>query len=277
LILTKKAWGVIRSNPGLIKLPITGGVVGLIAFVVFGAPGVVLLDSESTWGVVGGVVLLLVGMYSAGMAVLFFNVALVAAADQVLRAEEPDVAAAKRLARSRLGALAAWGLVSFGVGFVLGFLSEMKGPAGRFAASVGAAIWELVTFLVLPVLAFEGVGPIAAMKRSTALFRERWGQQVTGNVVIGGVAGVIAFVGVVIGLGGVYLIIAGGTAAIVAGVLLVLVGVIVTLGGAVFGGATRNVFGVALYRYVAEDRALGPFTATDLEGAARQTVSTTAT
>jgi hypothetical protein len=175
-----------------------------------------------------------------------------------------------RLARSRLGAIATWGLVSFGVGFLLGMLSEMKGPVGRFAAAVGAAIWELVTFLVLPVLAFEGVGPFAAMKRSTALFRQRWGQQVTGNVVIGGVAGLIVFVGIVVGVGGVYLIIMGGTTATVAGVLLVLLGVIVTLGGALFGGATRNVFGVALYRYVAEDRALEPFTAAELEGAARQ-------
>jgi hypothetical protein len=133
-------------------------------------------------------------------------------------------------------------------------------------------MWSLVTFLVLPVLAFEGVGPFAAMKRSTALFRERWGQQVTGNFVIGGVAGLIVLVGIVVGLGGVYLVVVGGgTTVIVAGVLLVLVGVIVTLGGALFGGATRTVFGVALYHYVAEDRALGPFTATDLAGAARQT------
>jgi hypothetical protein len=36
------------------------------------------------------------------------------------------------------------------------------------------------------------------------------------------------------------------------------------------GGATRNVFGVAPYRYIAEDRALGPFTPTGLAGAARQ-------
>jgi hypothetical protein len=268
--LTKKAWGVVRSHPGLVNLPITGGVVGLLAFVVIGVPGVVLLDGESTWVVVGGVVLLLVGAYSAGLAVAFFNVALIAAADQALRGEPPDIAAARRVARSRLGAIAAWGLVSFCVGFLLGALSEMSGAVGRFAASLGAAMWSLVTFLVLPVLAFEGIGPIAAMKRSTGLFRERWGQQVTGNVVIGGVAGLIVFLGVVVGVGGVYLVIAGGTASIMAGVLLILVGVIVTISGAVFGGATRNVFGVALYRYVAEDRALGPFTATDLAGAARQ-------
>jgi hypothetical protein len=268
--LTKKAWGVIRSHAGLVKLPITGGVLGLVAFLVFGVPGVVLLDSEDTWVIVSGVVLLLIGAFLAGLAVLFFNVVLVAAADHALRGEEPDVAAARRVARRRLGAIVKWGLVSFAVGFVLGALSESKGALGRFAASLGAAMWSLVSFLVLPILTFEGIGPIASMKRSTALFRERWGQQVTGNVVIGGVAGLIVIVGIVFGLGGVALIIAGGSTAIVAGVVLVCVGVIVTLGGAVFGGATRNVFGVALYRYVAENRALEPFTAKDLESTARQ-------
>ena len=38
---------------------------------------------------------------------------------------------------------------------------------------------------------------------------------------------------------------------------------------AVFGGATRGVFGVALYHFVAEDRAVGPFTVPDLQSAAR--------
>jgi hypothetical protein len=271
-----KAWGVLRSYPGLVKLPVTGGAVGLVVFVVLAAPGVVLLDSDSTWVVVVGAVLLLLGTYLASLAVLFFNVALVVGADQALRGGQPDVSAAKRVARSRLGAIAAWGLVSFLVGFVLGALSERSGAAGRIAASLGAAMWSLVTFLVVPVLAFEGIGPVAAMRRSTELFRQRWGQQVTGNVVIGGVAGLIVFAGVIVGLGGVALIIEGRAADIAAGVLLLLVGVIVTLGGAVFAGATRSVFGVALYRYVAEDRALGPFTATELTSAARPVTPTMA-
>lgn len=251
-------------------MPITGGVVALVAFVVLGVPGVLLLDREDAWAVVGGIGLLLLASLAAGWIVLFFNVVLVAAADQAFGGDEPDIAAAKRVARSRLGAIIGWGLVSFAVGFVLGVLSESKGAAGRVAASWGAAMWSLVTFLVLPVLTFEGVGPFAAMKRSTALFRQRWGEQVSGNVVIGGVAGVIVLVGFLVGAGGAYLVVLGGTTAVVAGVLLVLAGVMVALGGAVFGGATRNVFGVALYRYVAEARAVGPFTEADLAGAARQ-------
>jgi hypothetical protein len=153
--------------------------------------------------------------------------------------------------------------MSAAVSVVLGAMRDRGGVIGSVGASIGGAIWSLVTFLVVPVLAFEGIGPIAAMKRSARLFRQRWGQQVTGNVVIGGVSGLI----VLLGVGGVCLL-AGGTGAEVAGALLILVGVTVANGGAVFAGAARGVFGVALYRYVAEDDALAPFTTSDLEAAA---------
>jgi hypothetical protein len=89
-----------------------------------------------------------------------FNVALVGAADDELRGDQPDLAAA----RGRLGSVVAWGLLSFLDGLVVGALSETKGALGRVAASLGAAMWSLVTFLVLPILAFEGVGPFDALK-----------------------------------------------------------------------------------------------------------------
>jgi hypothetical protein len=268
--LTKKAWGVIRSHPGLAKLPLTGGALALVAFLVLGIPGALLLGTDSTGATVGGIVLLAIGAYVASFAVVYFNVALAAGADQALRGEIPDIRAAKGVARSRVGPIAAWALVSAAVSVVLGTLRDRGGLAGSIGASIGGAIWSLVTFLVVPVLAFEGIGPFAAMKRSAALFRQRWGQEVTGNLVIGGVSGLVAGVGVIIGVGGVVLFAAGGAGAELAGGLLIVVGVIVAIGGAVFGGATRGVFGVALYRYVAEDQALGPFTTSDLDAAGRR-------
>ena len=45
--------------------------------------------------------------------------------------------------------------------------------------------WSLVTFLAVPVIAIEGTGPFETIKRSASLFRERWGQQITGNIAIG--------------------------------------------------------------------------------------------
>lgn len=267
--LTRKAWGVVRSHPGLVRLPVTGGIAGLLVLAAFAVPAVFLLDSDSTGTVIGGVALLMIGIFLSDFVIVFFHVALVAAADQTLRGEVPDLVAARRLARSRLQAIAGWLLVSFLVGMLLGALRERGGALGRLSTSLGASIWSLVTFLVPPILAFEGIGPVAALKRSTAMFRQRWGPQITGNVVIGGVSGLIVLVGIIIGIGGVGLVIAGGTTAIVAGAALILVGVIVAIGGGVFGGATRSVFGVALYRFAVEDRALGPFTATDLAGVAR--------
>ena len=45
--------------------------------------------------------------------------------------------------------------------------------------------WSLVTFLAVPVIAIEGTGPLETLKRSASIFRQRWGQQITGNIAIG--------------------------------------------------------------------------------------------
>jgi len=267
--LTKMSWGVIRSHPGMARLPLTGGALALLAFVVLGLPGAALLASEDAGPQIGGALLVAVGAYLGSFAVIYYNVALAAAADAALAGRQPDIGAAKAVARSRLSVIAAWAIVSVVVSLALSVLRDRAGVLGNVTASIGGAIWSLVTFLVVPVLAFEGIGPIAAMKRSASLFRQRWGQQVTGNVVIGGIAGLAVVIGVALAVGGLVLLAAGSAAGIAGGGVLLLVGVVVAVGGAVFGGATRGVFGVALYRYVAEDRVVGPFTPQDLEAAAK--------
>jgi Family of unknown function (DUF6159) len=51
--------------------------------------------------------------------------------------------------------------------------------------------WSLVTFIAVPVIAIEGTGAFATLKRSASLFRERWGQQITGNLAIGGLVSLL--------------------------------------------------------------------------------------
>jgi hypothetical protein len=43
-------------------------------------------------------------------------------------------------------------------------------------------VWEVITFLVVPVLLYEPVGPVDGIKRSASIFKQRWGDQMTGNV-----------------------------------------------------------------------------------------------
>jgi hypothetical protein len=269
--LTKKSWGVIRSHPGLIRLPIYGGLLALLFAAIFAVPGAILLggDDASTGMQVTGVVLIAVGAYLASFFVIYYNVALAAAADQALNGQPPDLRKARGVARGRAGVIAEWALVSAIVSLAFSLLRDRGGVAGGLGASLGAAIWSLVTFLVVPVLAFEGIGPFSAIKRSANLFRQRWGEQVTGDLAIGGIAGIVVVLGVLVGAGGVALLAVGETAAVIAGGLLLLAGLAIAIAGAVFGGAAKGVFGVALYRYIAENRTVGPFTAPDLESAAR--------
>lgn len=81
-------------------------------------------------------------------------------------------------------------------------------------------------------------------------------------------SGLIVLVGFITAVFGVVMLSGVDTVGVVAGSSLVIVGVVACIGGAVFGGATRGVFGVALYRYLADQRAVGPFTASDLDAAA---------
>ena len=46
--------------------------------------------------------------------------------------------------------------------------------------------WALVTFMAVPVIAIEGTGPLETLKRSASIFKQKWGQQITGNIAIGG-------------------------------------------------------------------------------------------
>lgn len=268
--LTKKAWGVVRENPGLMKLPVFGGILAVIAFLIFAIPGAIVLDAnDSNAAYVGGGILIAVGTYLASFSIIYFNVALAAAADLAFRGQPVDTNAGLAVARQRRGVIAQWALVSLLVSMVFNLIRDRGGLAGQIAAGLGAAIWALVTFLIAPVLAFEGLGPVDAIKRSSSMFKEKWGQQITGNLAIGMITGLAMVLAVVVGVVGGVILMGGNAGAVAAGGGLLLLGVLGFIAAAIVSGAVRGVFGVALYRYVADGTPVGPFTAAELESSVK--------
>lgn len=268
--LTKKAWGVVRENPGLVKLPIIGGILAILAFAVFGLPGAVLIEgADSNAGYVTGGVLLAIGGYLGSFAVIYYNVALAAAADLAFRGQPADTAAGLAIARERRTVIAQWAAVALIVSMIFNMIRDRGGLAGQLAAGVGAAIWGLITFLIAPVLAFEGLGPMAAIKRSSTMFKEKWGQQITGNLAIGVITGIAIVISFAVGAAGGYILLTGDSGAVIAGGGLLLLGIVGATAAAIVSGAVRGVFGVALYRYIAEGQPVGPFTVAELEGSVR--------
>ena len=118
----------------------------------------------------------------------------------------------------------------------------------------------------MPVIALEGTGPFATLKRSSSLFKSRWGAQVTGNIAIGGA---VFLFGV---LPSALLIFAGflvWASASFAGALLLVIGVIGLAISMLVSSALSNIFGVALYRYARDGEAVGGFTADELNSAVK--------
>jgi hypothetical protein len=171
------------------------------------------------------------------------------------------------VARSRFGQAAAWAAVSTVVGLVLSALENQGGIAGQIFGRLLAVGWSLITFLAAPVIALEGTGPFETLKRSAGLFRSRWGEQVTGNVAIGGAVFLLAMLPslLLIGVG-----IAVWASASFIGALLVVLGVIGFAIGMLVNSALNGIFGVALYRYALDGETVGGFTADEFDSAVRR-------
>ena len=113
------------------------------------------------------------------------------------------------------------------------------------------------------MIAFEGLGPFAALKRSVAVIKRRWGEGVTGSFAIGGLVFLFAF------LPGALLVALGIAISGAVGAVVAVLGVAIFLVGAVVQNALMAVFKVALFRFATEDRVVGQFERPLLEQAFR--------
>jgi Family of unknown function (DUF6159) len=264
--LTKQSWALLRSNRELMRFPVIGMLATLLPLGLLVAPGLYLIDTENY---AAGIPLLAVGLYVATFISVFFGVALAGAADALFRGQGEPTAAGYAAARSRLGPIAGWAGISTVLGLLLSLIESQGRGAGQLVGSLMGAAWGLITFLAVPVIAIEGTGPLATIKRSAHLFKERWSGQITGNVAIGGVIGLFAILPslLLIALGGYLWLNDPNGDDIALGAVLLAIGTIVFVLAALVQRALRGVFGVALYRYAADGQATGGFSADELESA----------
>jgi uncharacterized protein DUF6159 len=261
--LTKKSWALLGGHRELIRFPLYGGIATILLGILFLGPGFFFLDKHS-YG--AAIPLIAVGIYVLSVIGTYFSVGLAAAADRIFRGQAATVADGLAVARSHFAAICGWAALATAVGLIIGLLEEQGGAFGNIAGRLVGAAWSLVTFLAVPVIAIEGTGPIATLKRSASLFKARWGQQITGNLAIGGAvfllgmlpAIALIFVGLVI-----------WPSVGVAGAVLVVLGVLVMCVALLISKALGGIFGVALYRYALEGEVVGGFTQEDLESAVR--------
>jgi hypothetical protein len=260
--LTKKSWALLRENPELLRFPLYGGAATIVCAIVVVGPGVYLIEDDQT---VFDDALAVIGFYLLAVIGTYFSVGLAAAADMIFHGREASVGDGLAVARTRFSQIAGWAALSATLGIALSAL-ENQGAIGQIVGRLLAIGWSLITFLAVPVIALEGTGPFETLKRSSSLFKSRWGAQVTGNIAIGGAVFLFGM------LPSALLIFAGfliWASASFAGALLLVLGVIGLAISVLVSSALTNIFGVALYRFALDGEALGGFTADELNSAVK--------
>ncbi|MBS1881267.1 MAG: hypothetical protein JST31_17270 [Actinobacteria bacterium] len=261
--LTKKSWALLSEHRELIRFPLYGGIATILLGILLLGPGVFFLDQHS-YG--AGIPFIVLGIYVLSVVGTYFSVGLAAAADRIFRGQGATVADGLAVARANFVAICGWAALATAVGVIIGLLEEQGGAFGDIAGRLVGAAWSLVTFLAVPVIAIEGTGPIATLKRSASLFRARWGQQITGNLAIGGAVFLLGM------LPALALIVAGiviWPSVGFAGALLIVIGALVLGVALLVSKALGGIFGVALYRYALDGDVVGGFSQEDLESAVR--------
>lgn len=205
--------------------------------------------------VLGGII----ASYPVTFVALFSGVALACMLTKKLNGEPVSARDGWRAARDRAGLIAAWTLVVCTVGAVLRLLEEYLPLGGKVAAWVLDISWSLATLFAVPVLAYEGLGPRATLRRSAELFRARWGEQIAGVVAIGLFTWLLAIPICV-------LIAAAATANGAGAVILIAVGGSALLGVQALSIALNQVYRIFLYRdTVGAPGGGGPFPKADLD------------
>lgn len=245
--LVKASWNVLRADKELVIFPIISAFAAIAIMIVFAVPGFILFSVGGN-EILGYVLLFL--FYLAQYTVLIFaNSALVGAALIRLRGGDPTVGDGLQIAFSRIGTIFGYALISSTVGMILQALSE-RGVVANIVRSIIGTAWNVATYLAIPVLVVENVGPIEAIKQSASLLKRTWGEQIAGGAGMGLVFFLLFLVATVIAGAGVFLGLALESNLLI--VVFIIIGVIEYLVLALFNSTLSGIYSAAVYRYAAE-------------------------
>ncbi len=253
-----------RDEPGLMMVPIVAFVVQLV---IFGLGALVLWPTlRSMHANEGQPVHFSVGqwlvMVVVGVLVMFVSVVshatIIARVMARFHGQSVTNLQAATAALTKTPQLLAWAFINYVVISILRNIGN-RGILGFLVGALLRAGWMLASFFVVPVILFEDMGAVAAIKRSVSLCRARWGENIVGNGALGliGMVAVLLDVLVAVALGMVFPPLGAVVGVIgLAAILLVLT-------------VATAAFNAALYWYAVTDQSPGQYSVGDLQSAYR--------
>jgi len=184
---------IIRENMSLLLFPVLSSLALLLVTASFFGGFLIFAGIDlGGWINEGGdknEMLLYLGLFAFYLVtyfiIVFFNVGLVHCARLVFEGREASINDGLQYAASRIDTVLSWALLAATVGVVLRIVEDRLGWVGQLIAGIVGVVWSVATFFVVPVIAYENVGPVEALKRSGRIMKEKWGEAIGANFSFG--------------------------------------------------------------------------------------------
>ena len=249
--LLSASWRMLRQDRELLWLPMFGAMASAVAAGILFVPGWFLGDSlggpnHHSWaGSLGGVL----AAVAATVVGVFFQAALVIGANERADGGDPTLRSCLRAAWAQRNLILSWGLLSATVGVVIRGLERRFGFVGTLLGFLGGLAWAIASFLVVPVLVAEGLGPVASVKRSAQLIKTTWGTSLRTTLRFGLIQFALTLVPMVVFIIGVTIVASSSSVGTVVGVLLIVVAALSLIALSMIFAAVGFYARALIYRY----------------------------
>ena len=266
--LMKSCVNILKKDRELILFPIMAAVFVLILLGLIYITGSIDLSAANEEEMSIFPVAILI--FGANFIIVFFNSALISAALERLRGGDPNISSGLSHALKHVHHIFFWSIIVTIMGLIFGAIKangRNRGGIGGIMTQIFASFleagWAMMTFFVIPIIVSENISPLSAIKRSSSLFKQTWGNQVAANFGFG-IFQVIALL-ISFGIGWFFGLI-NGTLGIAVGILCATtsVSIIYTLEG---------IYKAALYEHALGEKPL-EFEEQDLRTAYRANTAT---
>jgi hypothetical protein len=277
-LLTKLTFGVINKDRELLWFALLSFIFSTIYSIAMVVPSVVpaLLENGVSQESLEIYHYLIIFLTYFGLAFIatFFNVCVVYTTKVRFDGGNATFGESLKFAFSRSGLIFQWSLIAATVGLILRLLDNLASRFGKIGEIVMRIIigmlglaWSILTIFVVPVLVYEGLGPIDAIKKSAQVIKHTWGESLIKSIGLGLIQFLVMALIIVASGGLTYLLSSafqemGLIIGISVGILLVL------LAGLIFSVAS-TIFNTALYVYANNNIIASGFNEEIVKGAFR--------
>ncbi len=184
--LMKSCVNVLKKDKELVFFPIMAAIFVIVLLgIIYSTGGITFSDNPEEQG---SIIPLAILIFGANFIIVFFNSALISAALERLRRGDPNISSGLSHAFKHVHHIFLWSIIVTIMALIFAAIRSSgrnRGMMGQIMTELFASFlqagWAMMTFFVVPIIVSENLGPISAIKRSSGLFKQTWGNQVAAN------------------------------------------------------------------------------------------------